>query len=264
MLSLIKNLLKYREFIVSNVKREFQLKYQASILGATWSVINPLSMIFVYTVIFSQLMKARIPGVEGVFAYSIYLCSGIIIWGLFSEILTRCVDCFIDNASLIKKVNFPKICIPATIVLGAFINFLIIFIIFLFFLLISNNLPSFELFFVFPILMVLTIFAVGLGIFLGVLNVFFRDIGQFTKVLIQFWFWGTPIIYPMNILPENIGLLLSFNPMTIIVSSMQAVFIDDLILNWSALTIVFVVSIALMLFSLMFFRKHVNEIADEI
>ena len=72
---------QYRGFILSNVKREFRIKYQNSILGAAWNVINPLSMIFVYTVIFSEIMRAKLPNMDGHFSYSIYLCSGILTWG---------------------------------------------------------------------------------------------------------------------------------------------------------------------------------------
>jgi ABC-type polysaccharide/polyol phosphate export permease len=88
----------YRGFISGSVKREFQSKHRNSLLGAAWTVINPLAMIVVYTVIFSRLMHSRLPGVSGTFAYSIYLCAGVLTWGLFAEITGRAQNTFIGNA----------------------------------------------------------------------------------------------------------------------------------------------------------------------
>ncbi|HEN3635303.1 TPA: ABC transporter permease, partial [Yersinia enterocolitica] len=103
---------RYRGFIFGSVKRDFQSRYQMSMLGISWLVLQPLSMIIVYTVIFSQLMQARLPQTSGSFSYSIYLCSGILTWGLFAEIISRSQNVFTDNANLLKKLNFPRICLP--------------------------------------------------------------------------------------------------------------------------------------------------------
>ncbi|EKF9799803.1 ABC transporter permease, partial [Vibrio cholerae] len=118
-MNMLRVLFNYRGFILGNVKREFKLKYQNSLLGAAWNVINPLAMIVVYTVIFSQIMRAKLPGIDNSFAYSIYLCSGILTWGLFSEIVGRAQNVFLENANLIKKINFPRICLPVTVLCNA-------------------------------------------------------------------------------------------------------------------------------------------------
>lgn len=115
---------EYRGFILGNIKREFQSKYRNSLLGVTWSVLNPLSMIVVYTVIFSQVMRAKLPGVDSQYAYSIYICAGILTWGLFSDLVLRSQNMFLDNANLIKKINFPKLCLPVTVIGSALVNFL--------------------------------------------------------------------------------------------------------------------------------------------
>ena len=85
-MNMLKALWAYRGFILGSVKREFQSKYRNSLFGAAWTVVNPLAMIIVYTVIFSQVMRAKLPGVDNTFAYSIYLCAGSLTWGLFAEI----------------------------------------------------------------------------------------------------------------------------------------------------------------------------------
>src|SRR5450631_298974 len=120
---MLKPLWAYRGFILGSVKREFQIKYRNSLLGAAWTILNPLAMILVYTVIFSQVMRAKLPGVDSSFAYSIYLCSGVLTWGLFAEISGRAQTVFLENANLIKKINFPRLCLPVVVVLNALINF---------------------------------------------------------------------------------------------------------------------------------------------
>ena len=129
----------YRGFIAGNVKREFQSKYSNSLLGAAWTVINPLAMIVVYTVIFSQIMRARLAGVDGAFAYSIYLCSGVLTWGLFAEIVSRAQNVFLENANILKKLSFPRLCLPVIVVANALLNFSIIFGLFTLFLLITET-----------------------------------------------------------------------------------------------------------------------------
>ncbi|MER2102030.1 MAG: ABC transporter permease, partial [Pseudomonas atacamensis] len=89
LLSLYRSLYSYRGFILGSVQREFQARYRNSLFGALWPIFNPLSMIIVYTVIFSQIMRARLPGVDDSMAYSVYLCAGLLAWGLFSEITLR-------------------------------------------------------------------------------------------------------------------------------------------------------------------------------
>ena len=105
-MSYLRALWAYRGFILGSVQREFQSKYRNSLLGAAWTVINPLAMIVVYTVIFSQLMRSKLPGLDTTFGYSIYLCAGTLTWGLFAEITGRAQNTFLENANLLKKLKF--------------------------------------------------------------------------------------------------------------------------------------------------------------
>lgn len=173
MLGALRAVWNYRGFVQGNVKREFQLKYRNSLLGAAWTVLQPLAMIVVYTVIFSQVMRAKLQGVESTFAYSIYLCAGVLTWGLFAEIATRSQNIFIDNANLLKKINFPRLCLPVTVVANALLNFGIVFGLFTGFLLLTGNFPGLAFAAMVPLIGLLVLFSVGLGMVLGVLNVFF-------------------------------------------------------------------------------------------
>jgi lipopolysaccharide transport system permease protein len=254
----------YRGFIVGNVKREFQSKYTNSLLGATWTLINPLAMIIVYTVIFSQIMRSKLPGIDGAFSYSIYLCAGVLTWGLFAEIVNRAQNTFLENANLIKKLSFPRLCLPVILVTNAMVNFFIIFTLFSIFLLMSGNFPGLVYVAIFPLLAILALFAIGLGITLGVLNVFFRDVGQFFGIVIQFWFWLTPIVYPLSILPESVQKMMRYNPMAGLINAFQNIFVGQLWPAWESLVPVTIVAVILCVFGLRLFRKHAGEMVDEL
>lgn len=260
----IRALWAYRGFILGSIKREFQLKYRNSLLGAAWTVINPLAMIVVYTVIFSQVMKAKLPGVDHGFAYSIYLCAGVLTWGLFAEIVGRGQNIFIDNANLLKKINFPRICVPVIAVLNAAVNFTIIFSLFLGFLLVSGFWPGTVVLAALPVLLTQLLLSVGLGITLGVLNVFFRDVGQFFGIFMQFWFWFTPIVYPVSILPESVKPLMALNPLYPLVSAYQGIFVSGQTPDWVSLFYPFLLGLALCAVGMHLFRQNAGEMVDEL
>lgn len=264
MLNIFKLLWAYRGFILGSVKREFQSKYRNSLLGAAWTVINPLSMIFVYTVIFSQLMHSKLPGIDSTFAYSIYLCAGVLTWGLFAEIVTRAQNTFLEHANLLKKLSFPRLCLPVTVVANALLNFTIVFGLFSIFLLIIGSFPGLVYLALIPVLAILVLFAIGLGTSLGVLNVFFRDIGQFFSIVIQFWFWLTPVIYPITILPESVRSLMSYNPMANLIGAFQTILVAGQWPVWQGLWPITILAIAMCALGMRLFRKHAGEMVDEL
>lgn len=260
----IKALWNYRGFILGSVKREFQSKYLNSLLGVAWTIIQPLSMIIVYTLIFTQIMQARIPGVDSTFAYSIYLCAGILTWGLFAEIVSRAQNSFLENANLLKKLSFPRLCLPVIVIANAGLNFAIIFGLFTMFLLASGNFPGWVFFAIIPILVIHVLFAVGLGITLGVLNVFFRDVGQAFGVILQFWFWLTPIVYPITILPAKAQQLMAYNPMAGLMGAYQTILVQGTLPNLTSLLPVLVLGVFFCVTGMRLFRKHSGEIVDEL
>jgi lipopolysaccharide transport system permease protein len=255
---------RYRGFILGSVQREFQSRYRSSMLGAAWNVLNPLAMIVVYTVIFSTVMRARLPGVDSTFAYSIYLCAGVLTWGFFAEIVGRAQNVFLDNANLIKKLSFPRICLPIVVLLSAALNFAIIFGLFTAFLVAIRSFPGWPYVALFPVLLLQTLFAIGLGMSLGVLNVFFRDVGQFFGIVLQFWFWLTPIVYSIHVLPEAIRPFMAWNPMAPVVAAYQAILVNGQWPRWDTLLPVLVEGIALSALGVHLFRAHGGEMVDEL
>lgn len=263
-MNILKPLWAYRGFILGSVKREFQFKYKESLIGSAWAVINPLAMIVVYTVIFSQVMRTRLPGTDSSFAYSIYLCAGLLSWGLFSEIALRAQNIFLENANLLKKISFPRLCLPVVVVINAMLNFFVIFGLFTVFLLLSGNFPGLTYLALAPLLLILVALAIGLGVTLGVLHVFFRDVGQFFGIVLQFWFWFTPIVYPSSILPPQAQYLLSFNPMTALIAGFQTALVTHQWPNWSSLAYPALLAVLLCLLGVHLFVKHAGDMVDEL
>ncbi|PRC93965.1 ABC transporter permease [Solimicrobium silvestre] len=254
----------FRGFILGSVQREFQARYRNSMLGAAWMVLNPLSMIFVYTVIFTKLMHPRLPSAGSQFSYGIYLCAGLLTWGLFTDSVSRLQNVFIENGNLIKKQSFPRSCLPIISIMNALINFTIIFGLFLIFLLITGNFPGWVFLGLIPVLLIQILFSIGLGVILGVLNVFFRDVGQLFGIVLQFWFWFTPIVYTASILPEEVQPLLKLNPMASLIIAYQGIFVSGVWPQWSSLWPATLISGVLCLCGMALFRKHVGEMADEL
>ena len=255
---------QYRSFILGSVKREFDVRYTNSLLGGAWAVAQPLALILVYTVVFSQVMRAKLPDLPDSFAFSIFLCSGVLTWGFFSETVGRLLNLFIGNAQWLKKLRFPRHCLILITVLGTCINFAIIFGLFIGFLVLSNRFPGWIFFQVVPLLALQLLFSVGLGVTLAILNVFFRDVGQLFNIVLQFWFWLTPIVYPLSVLPDYAQRIVHLNPMTDLVLAYQEILVYGRTPNWIGLIPLLFISLALCAFAAALFRRHAAEILDEL
>ncbi|WP_018231903.1 ABC transporter permease [Thioalkalivibrio thiocyanodenitrificans] len=264
MIGIVRPVWNFRGFILGSVKREFQSKYRRSMLGGAWTIIQPLSMIVVYTLIFSQIMQARLPGVESPFAYSIYLCAGIITWGLFAEIVSRSQTMFIENANLLKKVSFPRLCLPVILSLNALVNFVLIFGLFIVFLVAVGAFPGWAMLAMIPLLVIQLLFSLGLGVSLGILNVFFRDVGQTVTVVLFFWFWLTPIVYPAAILPDRVEAMLRYNPMYPLMSAYQDIMVYAQAPDWGSLWPVTLAGIVLCALGVRLFLRRAGEMVDEL
>jgi len=263
-MGMLKDIWNYRGFILGSVKREFQLKYRNSLLGAAWTVLNPLAMILVYTVIFSGVMKARMPGVGGAFGYSVYLCAGILVWNLFTEIINKSQTMFLENANLLKKISFPRVCLPAIVVASSALNFSIVFIIFTIFLIILGDFPGWVFLAMIPLVGLVVFLALGIGVTLGVLNVFFRDVGQFFGIFLTFWFWLTPIVYLPSILPDSFQRFMVFNPMAESIAAVQGVAVLGVWPHWTSLIYPLFLATLIYIVALYLLRSRMSEIMDEL
>ena len=258
------SLWNYRGFVLASARREFEARYRVSMFGGLWAILNPVAQIAVYTAVLSGVMQARLPGVDGGFAYSIYLCAGIITWTLFSEIISRTTNVFVENANLLKKLAFPRICLPATIVVSSLVNFAIVLALFLAFLALVGAWPGWPLVAIVPVMIVQVLLAIGIGVLLGVANVFYRDTAQGVGIALQFLFWLTPIVYPLAVVPERFRGLIEANPMTGIARAYQDIFVRGAWPSWPALVPAAVLAALLVPMAMAFFRRRSGEMVDEL
>jgi len=255
---------RYRFFITTSIKTELHSKFIRSRLGGLWMILNPLAQVLIFAFVLSAVLSAKLPGINNRYAYAIYLMAGILGWSLFAEILNRCLTMFIENGNILKKLAFPKLALPLIVIGSALINNLLLFIAILVIFGILGHPPGIALIWL-PVLMVITIgFAVGLGLGLGVLNVFIRDIGQVVPVAMQFLFWFTPVVYMVNIIPEHYSGWLVFNPLIPIITGYQDVLLYDRTPNLVVLSETAAFAAVLVALSLLFFRKANAEMVDQL
>ena len=265
MRQLARALWRYRGFILGSVRRDFEVRYVRSVFGFLWAVIEPLSMILVYTLVFSRVMRARLPGTSDGWAYSIYLCAGILTWGFFIETLNRCQTLFLDQSNLLKKSNFPRATLPVIVLMSATINFLIIFAILLVFLIMVHRFPGWDILWFVPLLMIQQGFAMGLGMVTGTLNVFFRDIGKSIGVALTFWFWITPIVYPMSIIPKRMQeVFMDWNPLVALVRGYQSILLGHPMPALEHFYMPVIVAIASLGLGYYTFMQFSNDLVDEL
>lgn len=261
---MLRGLWAYRGFVWGMVGREFRARYLNSLLGSVWAVLNPLAMIVIYTVIFSQLMRPRLPGLDDTMAFSLYLCAGVLPWTYFTELLTRSVTVFLEHGQLLKKVSFPRISLAAILVVSSTINFLIIFGLFLVVLALLGRFPGWVILAFLPLLALQQAFAIGLGILLGTINVFYRDVAHVVGVILQFWFWLTPIVYSMAVLPDQARRLFEFNPMVALVSAYQRIVIYAQWPDWTQFRWHVIGAALTLLLAFVTFDKLSSEVVDEL
>jgi lipopolysaccharide transport system permease protein len=260
--SILLSLWRYRHFILTSIQSEFKGRFARSKLGALWMILNPLAQATIFAIVLSEVLASKLPNVDSKSAYAVYLMAGLAAWGLFSEIATRCTTVFIDYSNTLKKIAFPRLCLPFIVGGSALLNHLLLLASMLFVFFCLGHYPT-SAWFVLPIGMLLIIlFAFGLGIILGLLNVFSRDVGQVFTIVLQLWFWLTPVVYTANTLPEKFKSILALNPMTNMVKVYQDALLYGKTPDWHTLMIPFAIGASLFIFSFLIFRRASADLVD--
>lgn len=262
MSNMFRNLWLYRQFVLSSIRSELVSSFVRSKLGSLWLVINPLAQVAIFALILSNVLAAKLPGINNKYAYAIYLMAGLLAWTLFSGIVSRCLTLFIEQGNLIKKMRFPRITLPAIVVGSTLLNNAMLFLCMVAGFLLLGHQFNLTMLWILPLTILLTAFALGAGLILGVLNVFARDIGQAVPIILQMWFWFTPIVYPESIIPENYRHWLQLNPMYYFTDAYQAAIVYGRPPQADAIMVVSAITFFLLALSLFLFRRSSEEMAD--
>jgi ABC-2 type transport system permease protein len=217
----LREVVSHREILLNLIRKELKVKYAASILGAVWSLLNPVVFLAVFTFV------VRITG-NDIPAYPVYLLSGLLAWNLFSTSLTTGARAVIDNSNLVKKVSFPREILPLSSIGVALVDYVLQLAVVLAFMLAFGygiKVPQIALF---PLAFLTLVTATAAFTFwLAALNVRYRDVGHLLNIAIIVWFWATPIVYPGYLVQSKISdtpvlwWLYLANPLVAIVSGMQ-------------------------------------------
>jgi lipopolysaccharide transport system permease protein len=208
-----RSLVRHWDLLWQMVATDLRGRYVGSSLGVFWSVIHPLIMIVIYTLVFSRVIGARLPGNADAYGYGIYLCAALLPWSGFLEVVQRSTTIFVDNANLVRKVAFPKVVLYGFVLVSAAVNLALALGVFLVVLLLLGHSLQPTLLLWLPFIALQLLFALGVGMVLSVLHVFLRDTAQLVAVGLNVLFWLTPVIYVETILPEWIRRFELFNPL---------------------------------------------------
>lgn len=257
-MNVFKKLYDYREMLKTSIKKDIGGKYKNSFLGVLWSFVNPLLQILVYAIIFPLIMKSDIEN------YVVFMVCGLIPWNYFSTVINRSSFTMIENGNIIKKVYFPREILPISVVTSETVTFLISSILILLFafgygLGITINIVFYPL-----VLVVQYVMLLGISLIVSSVTVYFRDLQHFIGVLLQLFFYATPIVYAVDVIPANFRWILKFNPMTYIIEGYRDIFWGQTAPDISTLLIVLAIGIVLCIVGYLIFNKLQKRFAEEL
>ena len=225
MLSNLKRLTRHRTLIQTMVARELKARYRGSFLGYFWSLLNPLLLLLVYTIVFTYIIKAKFGQVDN---YPLFLFCGILPWTWFSSSVIESSTVIISGGGLLKKILFPAEVLPVVTVLANLVHFLLALPILLACMIFFGVVPGWHTLWFFPVVLIQFLFTMGLALLVSSLSVHFRDLKDILANLLTLWFFASPVIYPYSFvveLPPWLRTALEVNPMTHLMMGYQGAFL---------------------------------------
>jgi lipopolysaccharide transport system permease protein len=251
---------RYRELLYYLVWRELKVRYRQAIVGAGWAIVQPVFAVLIFSVVFGAF--ARMPS-DGV-PYPLFAFAGMLPWAYFSEAMRRASTGLVGEGELIRKVYFPRLIIPLAMVLSPLVDFVLAFVVFAGLLAWYGVVPGWQIVFLPLFLLVAMLLAVAMGLWLGPVNVRFRDVMHTLPFLIQVWLYASPIVYPLSIVPERWRALYSLNPMVGVIEGFRWALLGrqtpDFVAIGISVAFIAVVAVA----GLVFFRRMERSFADVI
>jgi ABC-2 type transport system permease protein len=264
---------KNRVLLGELIKTDFKLRYQGSILGYFWAILRPLLMFAILYIVFAKLLNFG----NDIPHYPVYLLTGTVLWNFFTECTGQGINAIISRGDLLRKISFPKWIIVVSATATALINLGINLCVIVIFALINGVSPSFSWLWVFPLILELYAFALGISFLLGAINVKYRDITSIWDVLVQALFYAVPIIYPLTMVLNSGGSFGQFaaqviclNPITQVIQDVRYNLITDAtITTWSivdgfARAIPILIVVLTLVLAALFFRNRSKYFAEEV
>ncbi len=254
MIKSFSELVKYREFLKNLVVKDLKVRYKRSSLGFLWTMLNPLLMMLILAVVFSTIMRFDVKD------FAIFLLCGLLPWNFFAQSVSMSNMSILNNAGLIRKVYVPRVVFPLSNVCSNLVNFVLALIpLFILIPILSPDKLFLSAFFLPVSMIIIFFFTAGMSLIFSTLNVFFRDMSHIVDVLFQAWFYLTPIIYPMKLIPEKYIIYFELNPMFYIIRCFRAPLFDGEIPGMRPLMISGAAAGVTFLFGWWLFHKYENK-----
>lgn len=251
---------RYRELLYFLVWRELKIRYKQAAIGVGWAVLQPVIAVLIFTAIFGYF--ARIPS-DGV-PYAVFAFTAILPWTYFSEAFRRGGTGLVDDADLIRKIYFPRLIIPLAMVAAPLVDFLLTFAVLLVLLAWYGIMPAANILFLPFFLLVAMLLALAVALWLGPVNVRFRDIKHTLPFLIQIWMYASPVVYPLSMVPERWKLLYSLNPMVGVIEGFRWALLGKASPDFLAMGVSLVLIVLVLLGGIVYFKKMERFFADVI
>jgi lipopolysaccharide transport system permease protein len=256
---------RYRDLVMLFVRRDFVSNYKQTVLGPIWFFIQPLLTTITFYIIFGRVAQL---GTDGIPPFIFYL-AGNTIWGYFSQSLTAVSTVFTTNAAMFSKVYFPRLTMPLSIVISNLVRFGIQFglflIVWVFYLLTTNDLHPNWLMLLTPLLVILMgLLALGLGMIFSALTTKYRDLAMLLTFGIQLALYATPVIYPLSKVPTKYMWLILANPMSAITETFRVAFLGSGTFNWMYLGYSTLVTVAILLVGVVIFNRVEKSFTDTV
>ena len=264
LVALIESLWRNRHLIVQMTRREVVGRYKGSVLGLAWSFLTPILMLAVYTFVFSVVFKARwgTDGDESKTQFALVLFVGMIVHGLFAEVLNRAPGLILSNVNYVKKVVFPLDVLPVIAMGAALFHASISLAVLLIAFALFNGYLHWTAIFIPVVLLPLVILTLGVAWIFASLGVFLRDVGQTVGIITTMMLFLAPIFYPVTALPEDVRPLIMANPLTFIIEEARGVVILGRMPHWPGLGVYTLVSSAVAWAGFAWFQKTRKGFAD--
>lgn len=252
MIELFRDTYRYRELIWALALKELKIRYKRSFLGFLWALLNPLLQMIVLAVVFSTVMRIPIPH------FAVFLISVLIPWTFFSQSLLYAADSIVNNCDLIKKVRVPKVIFPVAALTSNMINFFLSLIpLFLIVVVLGNPLYLTWLYLPVPLL-ALTMLTLGASLFVAALNVYYRDVAHILTILLQLWFYVTPILYPIAMFGKY-QWLFKLNPLYFALGGFRMAIYEGGLPSASSIAFSFIYGALALLIGYAVFRKNQDQ-----
>ena len=253
----LRDLWAYRELLFFLTWRDVKVRYKQTALGAAWAILQPLFMMVIFTIFFGRLAGVDSAGIP----YPLFALAGLVPWTFFSNAITASGNSLVGSANLITKVYFPRLIVPAAAILAGFVDFALAFLLFCAMMIYYRVAPSIHILFL-PVLIVMTsLFALGVGTWMSALNVKYRDVRFALPFLIQLWLFVSSVILPSSALPQKYRWLLMLNPMSGIIEGYRSA-LFGLPFDWLALAVAAAITIAVLAYAIYSFARVERSFAD--